>query len=102
MNVVQFDNLCALMDLFVDWLIRVREREVSVRGGTRPTLYVLGVAAVVSTCRRVDAPPVLFPPPVSVHVSSILSYGICLGFFIIAQSNLFRLFGLICYIDSKR
>ncbi|KAE8650732.1 hypothetical protein Csa_023396 [Cucumis sativus] len=47
----------------------VREREVSVKGGTRPTLSVLGVAVVASISRRVDAPPVHFQLLVSVHIT---------------------------------
>ncbi|KAL9350706.1 hypothetical protein Peur_057961 [Populus x canadensis] len=38
---------------------RGREQGVLVRGGTRPTPSVLGVAAVASTSRRAVAPPVL-------------------------------------------
>lgn len=52
---------------------RVREPEVLVRGGTRLTLSVSGVAAAVSTSRKVDAQHALTPLLVSGNVIALFS-----------------------------
>ncbi|KAF1883069.1 hypothetical protein Lal_00003251 [Lupinus albus] len=51
---------------------RVREQVVSVRGGTRPTPSVYGVAAAASTFKRVDAPLALTPLHASENITGVL------------------------------